>query len=141
MHVITVTRMSTAEPEAIWELWADVPNRTRWDDSLERATVDGPLQTGASGIVKLKSQPARRFEILHCEPPHAYTERFFLPMAGKMDWVHSIRDVGGAREVTFNVSVSGPISPILGLVSRKILRRELPATVDKLIALAEESGT
>jgi hypothetical protein len=41
VHVITVTRRTTAMPEAVWELWADVPNRTRWDHSLEDISVEG----------------------------------------------------------------------------------------------------
>jgi hypothetical protein len=47
MHVITVTRRTAATPEAIWRLWADVPNRTRWDDALERITLEGPFQSAA----------------------------------------------------------------------------------------------
>jgi uncharacterized protein YndB with AHSA1/START domain len=140
MHVITVTRRTVARPEDVWALWADVPNRTRWDDSLERATIDGPFRSGATGVVKLKGQPERRFEVVRSVPPHAYTDRFFLPMAGKMDWNHSIREVDGEQEVTFDVSVSGPMSLILGLIIRRILRRELPPTVDRLVALAE-AGT
>ncbi len=60
-------------------------------------------------------------------------------MGSKMDWVHTIREVHGEREVTFDISVTGPTSPILGLVLRRILRRELPPTVDKLVALAEQT--
>lgn len=141
MHVITVTRKTTAEPQAIWELWADVPNRTRWDESLEHIRLEGPFQSGATGTVKLKGQPERKFEVLHCEPLQAYTDRFFLPTGGKMDWAHTIREVDHEREVTFDVSVIGPTSPLLGLVLRKILRRELPPTVDKLIGLAERTGS
>ena len=48
MHVITVTRRTAATPEAIWRLWADVPNRTRWDDALERITLEGPFQSGGA---------------------------------------------------------------------------------------------
>jgi uncharacterized protein YndB with AHSA1/START domain len=137
MHVISVTRRTSARPEDIWALWADVPNRTRWDDSLERATIDGPFRSGATGVVSLKGQPERRFEVVRCVPPSAYTDRFFLPMAGKMDWNHSIKEVEGEQEVTFDVSVAGPMSLILGLIIRRILQRELPPTVDRLVALAE----
>jgi hypothetical protein len=139
MHVITVTRRTTAKPEAIWRLWADVLNRTRWDDALERITVEGPFQSGAAGIVKLRGQPERRFEVVQCVPPQAYTDRFFLPLGSKMDWAHTISEVDGERAVTFEVSVTGPTSPILAPVLRSILRRALPSTVDKLIALAERT--
>jgi hypothetical protein len=68
MHVITVTRRTSARPEAIWELWADVPGRRRWDDSFEYATVEGPFEPGATGVAKLKGQPERRYAVLHCVP-------------------------------------------------------------------------
>jgi hypothetical protein len=139
MHVITVARRTSARRDAIWQLWADVPRRTRWDDSLAYATVDGPFERGATGVAKLKGQPERRFEVLHCVPLQAYTDRIFLPLSGKMDWAHSIRETDGECAVTFDVSVTGPISPILWLILKRILRRELPATVDKLIALAERT--
>ena len=140
MHVITVTRRTAATPEAIWGLWADVPNRTRWDDALERITLEGRFQSGAVGIVKLRGQPERRFEVVQCVPPRAYTDRFFLPLGAKIDWAHTISEADGEHAVTFDVSVTGPTSPLLAPVLRRILRRELPPTVDKLIALAERTG-
>src|SRR5215208_3121548 len=51
--VIEVTRTTTATREQVWELWADVPNRTRWDTDLEYAKLDEPFQTGSTGEVKL----------------------------------------------------------------------------------------
>ena len=140
MHVIAITRRTAAKPEAIWRLWADVPNRSRWDDALERITLEGPFQSGAAGTVKLRGQPDRRFEVVQSAPPRVYTERFFLPLGAKMDWAHTISEVDGERAVTFDISVAGPTSPILAPVLRRILRRELPPTVDRLIALAERTG-
>jgi hypothetical protein len=137
MHVITVSRRTTAGREAIWELWADVPRRTRWDGWLEHAKLDGPFRAGATGVAKLKDQPERRFEILQCIPSRTYTDRFFLPMGGKMDWRHAISEADNEREVTFEVSVSGPTSMLLRPIMKRILQRHLPPTVDKLIALAE----
>jgi len=115
-----------------------VPNRTRWDDALEHATLDGPFQPGVCGVVKLKGQPERKFAILDCVPLQRYTDRFFLPMDGKMDWVHTITEVAGGREVTFAIGVTVPTSRILAFVMKKILGRELPSTVDKLVSLAEQ---
>jgi siroheme synthase (precorrin-2 oxidase/ferrochelatase) len=56
-----------------------------------------------------------------------------------MDWAHTISEADGDHAVTFDISVTGPTSPILAPVLRRILRRELPPTVDKLIALAERT--
>ena len=56
-----------------------------------------------------------------------------------MDWAHTISEVDGVRAVTFDVSVTGPTSPILAPVLKRILRRELPSTLDKLTTLAEQT--
>jgi hypothetical protein len=61
--VIEVTRETTATRERVWELWADVPNRTGWDRDLEYAKLDGPFRTGSTGEVKLEGQLARKFLI------------------------------------------------------------------------------
>jgi len=88
--------------------------------------------------LKLKDQPERKFAILDCVPLQTYTDRFFLPMGGKMDWMHTITEGTRGREVTFAISVTGPTSLILASVMKKILGRELPSTVAKLVSLAEQ---
>ena len=137
--VIEVTRKTTADREQVWDLWADVQNRTRWDADLEYATLNGPFRAGSTGEVKLEGQPAREFLITYCEPLEGYTDRFFLPFYGKMDWHHTIRETRGGREVTFKIEVSGPSALILAPIMRKILQDDLPPTVDKLVSLAEEA--
>ena len=137
--VIEVTRTTVATREQVWKLWADVPNRTRWDTDLEYAKLDGPFQTGATGEVKLKKQPARTFLITYCQPLEGYTDRFFLPFYGKMDWHHTIQETKDGLEVTFKIEVSGPLAFILAPILRKILQDDLPPAVDKLISLAEKA--
>jgi hypothetical protein len=138
--VLTVSRTTTASAQAIWNLWADVPNRTSWDDALEWARIDGPFEQDTTGEVKLRDQPSARFEIIECSPMTRYTDRFFLPLGTTMDWRHSIEERGaGTREVTFHIVVKGPTSLVLAQVLRHILEEELPATVDKLVTLAERS--
>ena len=137
--VIEVKRKTTATREQIWELWADVPNRTRWDRDLEYAKLDGPFRTGSTGEVKLRGQPPRKFLIIHCEPLEGYTDRFYLPFYGKMDWHHTIKETGGGREVAFRIEVSGPAALILAPIMRNILRDDLPPSVDKLVSLAEDA--
>jgi hypothetical protein len=137
-HVVSVTRTTTASPEAIWNLWADVPNRTRWDSGLVWARADGPFQQGATGEIRLKDQPTRRFEVVEFQPPSRYTDRFFLPMGTRMDWRHSIDEVDhDRRRVTFRVEVSGPTALVLAPIAKRILDDELPQTVDRLTAIAE----
>jgi hypothetical protein len=60
-------------------------------------------------------------------------------MGGKMDWHHSIKELGdGKREVTFDIEASGPTVFMLGPIMKGILEEEIPATVDKLVQIAEQ---
>lgn len=123
-----------------YQLWADVPNRTSWDEALEWANIDGPFQLGATGELKLKGQPSRKYEIIECEPNTRYTDRFFLLLGGKMDWHHSIKEMSnGENEVTFRIELSGPTSFLLLPIMKPILKELLPKTVEKLLTLAEKS--
>lgn len=135
MKVITVTRTTTATPEDVWELFADIPGRPRWDEALE--SISGSFELGGRGRVKLKGQPERAWEIIECVHLQRYTDRFFLPLGGRMDWVHRIEATDDGCEVTFDISVGGPTTLILRPIMRAILSKELPPTVDKLVALAE----
>lgn len=139
-HVLTVTRTTTADPAAIWELWANVPGRTRWDGGLESARIDGPFELGATGQVTLEGQAPTRFELVEVRPESAYTDRFFLPMGATMDWHHSMEELGGGlRAVTFRIEMTGPTSLPLSLLVRQILEAELPQTVDRLVEVAEHA--
>ena len=139
MHLITVSKTTHATPEAVWELWSDLDKRRSWDDDLDRAALDPGVAfgKGATGSVTLKGQPPRKFEILECEPLKLYTDRFHLPLGGRMDWVHRIEQSGDAATVTFDVSCGGPTALLLAPIMKKILARTLPSTVDKLLKVAE----
>lgn len=91
---------------------------------------------GGRGSVKLKGQPERTREIIECVHLQRYTDRFYRPLGGRMDWPHSIEATDDGCEVTFDVSVGGPTAIILRPIMRAILPRELPPTVDKLVTVA-----
>ena len=137
-HVTTASGTTTASPEAIWELWANVEDRDRWDEGLEWARVDGEFALGATGEIKLNDLPVREFEVVSYTHEAAYTDRFFLPLGTHMDWRHTITELGdGQRQVTFDVETRGPNSLMIALIARSILEDELDTTVARLIELAE----
>lgn len=136
-EVVSVTRTTSASVDALWALWADPDNPPRWDLAHEAATHDGPFGLGQTGTVTVQGQPATRFEIIEHRPKTAYTDRFFLPAGGTMDWQHSIDDRGTDRVVTFRVTVGGPTALVLRPILRGVLQAELPATVDNFVRVAE----
>ncbi len=138
MKIIEVTRIAKkATAQDLWNLWADLSRRTEWDSDLDSITSDEPFGLGQKGVVTLKGQPARKFEVIESVKDQAYTDRFFLPAGGKMDWHHTLKQTPEGIEVKWLVVVHGPTAFILRPIMKSILDKALPGVVDKFIELAE----
>lgn len=122
----------------MWELWADVPERTEWDKGLEYIEVDGPFQAGTTGTVKVEGQGPISYEIIEVVPKERYTDRFESLLWTHTDWHHQIEpnDQGG-HDVTWRLEARGPLSLISLPVLKNIFGEEVPAAVDEFVDLAE----
>ena len=138
-HVVTVTRPTTADPDVMWQLWADVPARTEWDKGLDYIKIDGPFAPGTTGTVKVQGQSPIGYEIVDVEPKTSYTDRFNSLPWTHTDWHHTIQpnDQGG-HDVTWRLEARGPLSLITLPVLKGIFSEEVPTAVDEFVALAED---
>lgn len=137
MKIFSYTVTTSATPQAIWPLFANIDLRKQWDDAIDTISINEPFDAGATGTIRLKGQPSRKFVILESKEPLTYTDRFLLPFAGKMDWKHTITDNGDSRSISFDIDVHGPTKFLLGPIMRLVLKKELPATIHKLAQVAE----
>jgi hypothetical protein len=139
MKIFSHTATTSATAQAIWPLFADVHLRKQWDDAIDTISIDAPFGVGATGTIQLKGQPPRKFVILDAKEPFTYTDRFLLPLKGKMDWKHTIIDDGDSRSISFDIAVHGPTTFLLGPIMKLVLKKELPATIHKLAQIAENT--
>src|SRR5690349_17622984 len=56
MWVAEHTVETTATPEAIWRLWADVPAWAEWNGDIERIELVGPFETGSKIVMTPKGE-------------------------------------------------------------------------------------
>ena len=139
IQIIELEHIShNATLEQLWTLW-DFDQRKQWDDSLEFVEADGAFELGQTGLLKLKEQPPRKFKITEFEKHRRYTDRFYLPLGGKMDWRHTLEETATGIKVTWDIWVNGPSALLLVPIMRMILKEELPRTVEKYIHAAEDS--
>lgn len=75
-HILTVTRSTCADRDVVWDLWANVPQRVKWDKGLEYINVDGPFEVGTTGTVKVEGQGPIKYRIMEVDPKNRYTDRF-----------------------------------------------------------------
>ncbi|MBL1075822.1 SRPBCC family protein [Nocardia sp. 2] len=137
-HIVTVTRVTEADPDVMWELWSDVPARTEWDRGLQYIDIDGPFQAGTSGTVKVEGQDPVRYEIVEVTPKVSFTDRFQSLLWTHTDWHHTIEHrADGRYEVTWRLETRGPLSLISLPVLKNIFGEEVPTAVTEFVQLAE----
>lgn len=73
---------TTADPQAIWNVWTDVSNWKNWDTGLKDAIMKTPFQLKSKG--KIISLEGRRstFKVVAYEEGKSYTFKTNLPLGG-----------------------------------------------------------
>ncbi|WP_094604243.1 hypothetical protein SPSIL_036850 [Sporomusa silvacetica DSM 10669] len=71
-----------ASPEKIWEMYANVTNRFKWEFDLEQISLEGEFVTGSSGQIKLGGQPEMTFTLTSVIPHKEFWDRTVVPDAG-----------------------------------------------------------
>jgi hypothetical protein len=138
MKVIEISRIAKrATPGQLFAEWGDLPARKVWDKGIETIHGEGSFGLGMTGEIKVKGQPARKFEIVEFKENEIYTDRFFLPLGSTMDWRHTLRKVPEGVEVKWLVEVHGPTALLLLPIMKNILSGELPETIERFIAVTE----
>jgi len=73
---------TTASPEAIWQIWIDVPNWKNWDSGLKDATIFGDFALDSKGqIISLEGRKSK-FKVVELEEGRSYTFKTKLPLGG-----------------------------------------------------------
>src|SRR5947208_16796138 len=65
---------STAAPEAIWGLWADVAKWPEWNADLERAELSGPFAPGSTITMTPHGQDPIELRIAEAVSPETFID-------------------------------------------------------------------
>lgn len=131
---------TAAAPEAVWALWTDVSSWPEWDTELEAATLDGPMQLGATGTLVPKRGFKSKFEITVWEPPMAYAFTTKLP-GGSLTVHRRFLDTGEQTTFEHHVTFEGKSGARWAKRLGPTFRRQLPPVMVGLARLAEATGT
>ena len=115
-----------APPEVVWELATDV---TSWPEymptmqSVERLE-QGPLRLGARAMIKQPGQRLALWTVTELTPGHTFTwesRRRGVTMTGH----HRVDREGSGTRSTLELTMSGPLAPVLGPLLGPLMRRVL----------------
>jgi len=131
------TEETTATPEAVWAVVADIDGWPSWNPGYAAAHLDGPLTPGGSGTIKLPNGMQRSFTLFEATPLAALVIGGKVPGATQR-FIHRIEPLssGGSR-VTMAATMEGPLTPIFSRLFGKVIAGYYPTAVRQLVAAAE----
>jgi hypothetical protein len=133
MFVYEHSLETSASPERLWALYADVPAWTAWDRGLDRVEIDGPLAAGSTGRITPSGMEVLPFTVTWAEEGRGFTDE--TPAMGHVLRFTHLLDAlpGGGTRVTHRVEVEGPAADEIG----PNVTGDTPAAVAQLVAMAE----
>ncbi len=126
----------SATPDVIFRIYEDVRNWHTWDPDTKAATLDGPFEVGSRGrLTPTKGNPLPMVLTLVARDK-CFTVESQIPLF-RMVFEHELVPARGLTEVIHRVTLSGPLTMLLGRMLARQLHSGLPVTLARLKALAE----
>jgi len=129
-----------AAPRSIFSIYQDVQNWHTWDPDTKRATLDGPFEVGSRGRLTPTQGNTVPMVLVQVVPDACFTVESKIPLF-RMRFEHELVPDQGMTEVIHRVTLSGPLTLLLGRMLAKRLNAGLPVTLARLKALAESRAS
>ena len=124
--------VSTARPEQVWTLYAEVERWTQWDAGLEGVTLDGPFAVGSRGTMAVSGQPPLTWELVEVVDGELFTDVTEIPGVATLTFVHRVAAHPSGSLITHEVRIEGPAADRLG----PMVTSDTPAAMEALARLA-----
>jgi uncharacterized protein YndB with AHSA1/START domain len=132
---------TSAPPEQVWRLWADVAGWPEWNGDIERIELDGPFATGARIVMTPLGQEAIELRIAEAVEPVLFVDEANLDDV-VVRTTHRVDRVGNERSrVTYRMEIDGPAADTLGPQLGPAISADFPETLAALVGRAEGRPT
>jgi uncharacterized protein YndB with AHSA1/START domain len=128
---------TSATPQAVWRLWADVERWPEWNAGVERIEVRGPFDVGSTILMTPPGEEPVELRITEATEPD-----LFVDEADGGDFVvrttHRVEPVGGERSrITYRMEITGPAAETVGPEIGPEISGDFPQVLAALAAHAE----
>lgn len=134
-----VSRSTTASPGAVWRIWSDPNNWSRWNSGIQKAEVDGPVTNGTRG--KMTTDRGTTHDVTF----HDVIEGrgFSMSMAGPpmttFTFSCEIQPNGRGSTVGQSVVMGGSLGFLFGAMMGNEMAKHFVPVLDDLARTAEAS--
>lgn len=110
----THTVTTSASPEQVWPLYAEVDRWLEWDSGLQAVTLDGPFAVGSRGTLQVEGQPPLVWELVEVTANASFTDVTEIPGVATLTFVHRIEPRPEGSAIVHEVRIEGPAAEQLG---------------------------
>ena len=127
---------TTATPEAIWQVWADVPRWSEWNGDVARSELSGPFAAGSTITMTTGEGDTIELKLVDAvEPEHFVDEADLGDVVVRT--LHRIERLDADRvRVVYRMEISGPAADNMGPELGPAISADFP---EVLAALAERA--
>ena len=132
---------TSALPDQVWPLWADVPGWPEWNGDIERIELDGRFAPGGRILMTQIGQETIELRIAEAREPELFVDE--ADLGGILvRTTHRVERLGHERSrVTYRMEISGPDADTLGPQLGPAISADFPETLAALVARAEAPST
>lgn len=124
-------------PEAIWKIWIDVNNWTRWHDDLDSCKLEGDFKVGNHFMLKPKGAPAVKIKLTEIDEGRSFTDCTSFFGAKMMD-THSLEPQEGGVLLSNRLVVTGPLKWLWVKLVAQNVADTVPDEMAALVELARQ---
>ncbi len=128
---------TSAAPEEIWRLWADVPRWLEWNGDIERIELVGPFAAGSRIVMKPVGEEPIELRIAEAVEPERFVDEAELEEI-VVSTIHRVETLEGKRaRVIYRMEITGPAADTLGPQIGPEISGDFPQTLAALVERAE----
>jgi uncharacterized protein YndB with AHSA1/START domain len=128
---------TSAAPEKIWRLWADVAGWPKWNGDIERIELIGPFAAGGRIVMTPVGQEPIELRIAEAVEPRRFVDEAELDEI-VVRTLHRVERLDPERaRVTYRMEITGPAADALGPQIGPEISADFPQTLAALVARAE----
>jgi uncharacterized protein YndB with AHSA1/START domain len=125
---------TSASPEAVWRLWADVPRWPEWNADLARAQLEGEFREG--GTIRMTSNDSDVVELRIAEAVEP--ERFVDEAELSGITVRTTHQVEATGRIVYRMEITGPEADTVGAELGPQISGDFPEVLHALAERAEQ---
>ena len=128
---------TSATPEEIWRLWADVAGWPEWNGDIERIELRGPFAAGSRILMTPIGQEPIELRIAEAVEPDLFVDEAELDEI-VVRTIHRVQPLDPERvRVTYRMEITGPAADALGPQIGPEISSDFPQTLAALVERAE----